>query len=119
MDDRQAWRMRVFAATWLGYAGYYFARKPFSIVKGAMGDDLHFSATTLGNIGAAYYIAYALGQFASGWLGTRLGPRLVLLVGMSMSIVCNGALGFSDNPTSLMVFMALSYGKVMELKTVR
>lgn len=108
MDDRQAWRMRVFAATWLGYAGYYFARKPFSIVKGAMGDDLHFSATTLGNIGAAYYIAYAIGQFASGWLGSRLGPRVVLLGGMSMSIVCNAALGLEDSPASLMVFMALN-----------
>ena len=47
MDDRQAWRMRVFAATWLGYAGYYFARKPFSMVKGDMDDALHLGPVAL------------------------------------------------------------------------
>ena len=23
------WQIRIFAATWLAYAGYYFCRKPF------------------------------------------------------------------------------------------
>jgi sugar phosphate permease len=108
LDDRQAWRMRVFAATWLSYAGYYFARKPFSIVKGEMDDVLHLGPVALGNIGAAYYVAYAIGQFASGGLGSQFGPRVVLLIGMALSVVCNGALGFTDSPSTMMVFMALN-----------
>ena len=28
-DQRASWRYRVFASTWLCYAGLYFCRKPF------------------------------------------------------------------------------------------
>ena len=61
--ELKLWRVRVFAATWLCYAGFYFCRKPFSIVKSTLKGELHFDATTLGNIGAVYLISYALGQF--------------------------------------------------------
>lgn len=88
----RVWRARIFAATWLSYAGFYFCRKPFSIAKSALGKEAVFDATTLGNIGAAYLIAYAIGQFLASGLGTRLGPRLNLLIGMSLSVVVS--LGF-------------------------
>lgn len=103
-----SWRYRVFAATWLGYVGYYFARKPFYIVKASLGDHLNFDATTLGHIGAAFLIAYAIGQFSAGYFGARFGARVVLLVGMSVSIVANIAFGFVDNPTTFMAFMFLN-----------
>ena len=43
-------------------------------------------ATTAGNIGAAYLIAYAVGQFMASQLGTRLGARTNVLVGMGVSV---------------------------------
>ena len=33
----RSWRIKVFAATWLSYVGFYFARKPFSAAKAAIG----------------------------------------------------------------------------------
>ena len=27
------WRVKIFAATWMSYAGFYFCRKAFGIVK--------------------------------------------------------------------------------------
>ena len=52
------WRWRVFASTWLCYAGFYFCRKPFSIAKSRIGLDLHLDTERLAWIGAAYLIAY-------------------------------------------------------------
>lgn len=100
----RTWRRRVFVSTWICYVGYYFARKPFSIVKAQLGKELSFSATDLGTIYATYLIAYTAGQFASGALGPRLGPRKMLLGGMALSVLC--ALGFAGG-TGLTWFILL------------
>lgn len=107
-DERSAWRAKVFAATWLAYAGLYFARKPFYIAKASLGEALSLDATTLGGIGAAYLIAYAAGQFVNGALGAKFGPRVVLLTGMVVSVVANASFGFIDSAPVLMAFMALN-----------
>jgi OPA family glycerol-3-phosphate transporter-like MFS transporter len=91
----RSWRARVFAATWLSYVGFYFCRKPFSAAKSAIGAEAGFDATTLGNIGAAYLIAYAIGQFLAGGLGTRFGPRRSVLTGMALSICVTLAMGIT------------------------
>lgn len=104
----RAWRWRIFAATWLCYAGFYFCRKPFSIVKSTMGKELGFDATALGAIGAAYLLAYTIGQFVAGALGQRLGARALLLGGMAVSIGCGIAFGFSNSYGAFLGFMVLN-----------
>src|SRR6185436_11831405 len=69
----RSWRIKVFAATWLSYVGFYFCRKPFSAAKSAIGAEFGWDAVTLGNIWAAYLIAYAIGQFLAARMGTLLG----------------------------------------------
>jgi sugar phosphate permease len=104
----KVWRWRVFAATWFCYAGFYFCRKPFYITKSALGHELNFDATMLGVIGSVYLVAYAIGQFASGVLGDRLGPRVTLLTGMAVSLGANAAFGISNSYASFLVLMALN-----------
>ena len=87
------WRRKIFVSTWLSYVGFYFCRKPFSAAKSAIGAEAGFNATTLGDIGAAYLVAYAIGQFLAGWSGTRFGPRANVLAGMGLSIVVTLAMG--------------------------
>jgi len=101
----RTWRWRVFVSTWLCYAGFYFCRKPFSIAKSRIGLDLHLDTERLAWIGAAYLIAYTLGQFLSGAIGPRFGPRRMLLWGMAISIA--SGLGFAVSST-LDAFIALS-----------
>lgn len=109
MDPRlRSWRYRVFAATWLCYVGYYFCRKPFSIAKGQLGEQLHLDASALGTIGAAYLIAYALGQFLSGVLGTRFGGRVMLLTGMAVSIAMNIGFGMAATTNALLMLMTVN-----------
>ena len=98
-DAHRTWRMRVFAATWLSYVGFYFCRKPFSVAKDAIEVQNGWEkATTVGNIWAAYLIAYAIGQFLASRVGTWLGPRLNLLIGMGLSVIVTVAMGITLSP---------------------
>ena len=81
----RSWRVKVFVASYLSYVGYYFCRKPWTAVKHALLDGEHWSQTTIGNIGAAYLIAYAAGQFLASRVGTWIGPRKNVLIGMAVT----------------------------------
>lgn len=94
----RTWRIKVFIATWLSYVGFYFCRRPFSAAKSAIGEQNHWDAKTLGNIYAAYLIAYALGQFLASRMGPRLGPRKNVLLGMGLSILVTLAMGIALSP---------------------
>src|ERR1043165_5582680 len=97
--EHRAWRTKVFIATWLSYVGFYFCRKPFSIAKDAIEVQNHYQpAVTVGNIMAAYLIAYAIGQFLASRVGTWLGPRRNLLIGMALSIAVTLAMGITISP---------------------
>src|SRR5687767_9453397 len=87
LPEHRSWRRKVFIAAWVSYVGFYFCRKPFSAAKAAIAAETHWNATTLGNIWAAYLVAYALGQFVAAGMGTRFGPRKNVLAGMAISIV--------------------------------
>jgi OPA family sugar phosphate sensor protein UhpC-like MFS transporter len=102
------WRSRIFAATWLSYAGYYFCRKPFYIAKSTLGKNFEWDAATLGLIGTGFLIAYSAGQFVSGAAGMRWGPRILVLSGMGVSIAVNFAMGFTNSIGSLATFMIVN-----------
>lgn len=102
------WRWRIFASTWLCYAGLYFCRKPFSIAKKDLGDALHFGPATLALIYSAYLIAYTAGQFLSGAIGPRFGPRAMLLTGMAVSAGTAVGFGFADETAWFVALMILN-----------
>jgi sugar phosphate permease len=103
-----AWRWRVFAATWACYAGFYFCRKPFSSAKASLGSELHFSDLDLANVYAVYLVTYAAGQFLSSWLGPRLGPRRMLLGGMAISVLSSVGFGLATTVGGFAVLMAIN-----------
>ena len=106
--EHQLWRRRALVATWLTYAGFYFCRKAFYVLKATIGGTFDLDASALADLGTVYLMAYTLGQFLCAWLGLRLGARLLLLLGMMLSVVCNIAFGLSDGYGTLMVFMILN-----------
>jgi OPA family sugar phosphate sensor protein UhpC-like MFS transporter len=86
----------------------YFCRKPFSLVKSDLGTELGFDAAALGVIFAIYLVFYAMGQFIAAAAGTTLGPRIVLIVGMSGTLIANAGFGFANTLTTFYVLMALN-----------
>jgi sugar phosphate permease len=92
-DAHRRWRIRIFATTWLAYVAFYFCRKPFSAAKASIQDETGWTTAELGDLWATYLIAYALGQFLASHMGTRLGPRRNVLLGMLASILVTLAMG--------------------------
>ena len=101
---RRHWRIRIFALTWIAYAGYYLVRKNFAVAMPVLSEEMGFDELDLANIITGYSLMYALGQFASGTLTDRFGPRRVLVAGMSLSIMANLLMGVS---TSFMMLAGL------------
>ncbi len=106
--SHRTWRAKVFVATWLSYVGFYFCRKPFSAAKNAIGHDMGWSTTTLGNVWTAYLIAYAIGQFLASGMGTKLGPRKNVLLGMGLSVCVTIAMGIAVTPIMMAGLAAMN-----------
>jgi OPA family sugar phosphate sensor protein UhpC-like MFS transporter len=102
------WRRLIFTSTWLAYFGYYFCRRPFYLAKSSLEQEFGWTAEDLGLIGSAYLIAYAIGQFVSGSLGNRRGPRVVMLGGMLISIFVNTMFGFTNSLATFALFMTIN-----------
>jgi sugar phosphate permease len=77
-------------------------------VKDDLAESYGWDAGFLGQLGAAYLIAYTVGQFVSGLAGTRYGARVVLLVGMAVTVASNFAFGLTDSASAFLVFMVLN-----------
>jgi sugar phosphate permease len=88
-------QIRIFVLSWLSYAFYYVSRKNFSVVKTTLHEDLGFTMVQLGTIETLYAACYMIGQFISGALGDKLGPRKLLTFGMLGSAVTSIIMGFS------------------------
>jgi sugar phosphate permease len=86
-------RWRVFAASWLSYAGFYCTRKAYSVVKGPLKKALSTDDLGVAYLFTIYLVAYMLGQFLAAWLSRRMTNRRLLLIGMSTSVACNLAIG--------------------------
>jgi len=90
------WRVRIFIATWLCYAGLYFCRHAFYVAKPELTRRNGLDAATLGWIGVVYLIAYTLGEFNAAAVGSRIGARRTLLAGMAVSIAANLGFGLAE-----------------------
>ena len=96
-DRLAALQVRVFALTWLSYAAFYLTRKDLSVVKSRLHEELAVSTSALGVIDTLYLLGYAIGQFASGMLGDRLGPRRMIAAGMLASAASALCFGLSSS----------------------
>jgi sugar phosphate permease len=101
-------KARAFGLTWLSYATYYLTRKNYAIAKAGIQQSLKVSSTTLGTIDMVYSIGYAAGQFASGALADRIGPRRVLVVGMLLTAGASVWFGFSSLPLVFLLAWGLN-----------
>ncbi len=67
-------RLQVFLGIFIGYAGYYFVRKNFSLAMPYLIEQ-GFSKGELGVILSAVSIAYGLSKFLMGIVSDRCNPR--------------------------------------------
>lgn len=94
----------------MAYAGFYMVRKVFTICKTTLatpvadgGFGMDYAAVA--NIWTTFLVAYMLGQFINSFVGRKYGPRLLLLGGLGISILCNIVFGFANSYITFLVFM--------------
>ncbi len=102
------WQVKILAATWIAYAGYYFCRKPFYVAKVGIAGALDLTSIDLAHLGTAYLAAYMVGQFSSAFFGRILGPRLLLLAGIMLSLVSTALFGVSNGFWTLMLLISMN-----------
>ena len=101
-------RLRVFALTWLSYATYYFARRGFPVSKVTLERQFGISTAGLAAIDTGYLATYAVGQFAGGWLGDRIGSRRLIGFGMIASAMLIAGFGASSSASLFALFFGLN-----------
>ena len=99
--EYRSWRCRIFGLSWLAYAGFYLCRKNISIAMPLLDQDLGFTIDHFAMLLFLYSLFYALGQFYNGFLSDKFGPRLIVGIGLFLSVLANIFLGFG---ATLLVF---------------
>ncbi len=102
------WRTKIFAASWLLYAAYYFCRKNFSVVMPAMAEVSGLNAFDLAHLVFAYSLLYSLGQFLAGILTDRFGGRRVAVGGALISVGANLLMTWTTGYWGLIVLQILN-----------
>ncbi|NJK96584.1 MAG: MFS transporter [Bacteroidales bacterium] len=101
-------KQQIFLFTWLGYAGFYFCRKNFSVAMPLMSNQLGFDNMQLANLITLYSVMYMAGQFVSGFLNDRLGAKAVVGYGLVLSLAANIFMGFFPSLSFMMGCMLLN-----------
>lgn len=86
--------MTVFIALLPAYILSIFYRSFLSVIAGPVMGDLGIGPAAFGQLGAAWFIAFALAQFPVGWALDRVGPRRT--VAFAMAIGSAGAFLFAQ-----------------------
>ena len=94
----------MFILTYIVYASYYLARLNFSVAIPLISEDLQYSKFTLGLIGGAFSISYAIGQFVNGQLVDSFGAKRIALLGLILSAIMSLLFGYVD---VLLLFIAI------------
>ncbi len=99
------WRWRVFAATWVAYAGTYLTRKSLSVAKIGIAQDpsMGISGDLIGLVDGGFLTAYMLGMFLWGPVADRFGARRVVTAGLIGSVLAAIASGLAPGFWMLML----------------
>lgn len=101
-------KRRIFAVTWITYAGFYFCRKNLSIVLPILHGTKGLSQLDLANIVFGYSLLYAVGQFTCGLLSDRFGAKRIVGAGLVMIVACNLMMCLHASPLWLLCFACLN-----------
>ena len=70
-------------------------------------DEFSLDYTQAGWVISAFTLAYGIGQLPAGWLADRIGPRIMLTIGICGVAVAAFLIGLSQTYIMMLVFLAL------------
>ncbi|MES2448447.1 MAG: glycerol-3-phosphate transporter [Bacteroidota bacterium] len=105
-------RIKVFLGIFLGYAGYYFVRKNFSLVMPNLKEQ-GFDESDLGLALSGVSIAYGLSKFLMGNISDRSNARYFMVAGLVLSaftMIMMGTLPFATSSIAIMFILLFLNG---------
>ena len=73
----------------LVYFVSYFSRKDFAAVMAGMISEGAIGRANAGLVGTMLFAFYGVGQLVSGYLGDKIKPKYLIIIGLSTTAVCN------------------------------
>jgi len=101
---QRAWRWRIFAITWLAYAGFYLCRKNLGVTMPLLQKEMGWTNLELANVVFGYSLFYASGQCPPGMLADRFGSRVVVSFGLLVAVLSNVCMGAFPTLAALIFF---------------
>lgn len=89
LDKKKYSKNGIIALCSIVYFVSYFSRKDFAAVMAGMIFDNAISHTNAGLVGAMLFVFYGIGQLLSGYLGDKIKPKFLILIGLSTTALCN------------------------------
>jgi ACS family glucarate transporter-like MFS transporter len=96
-------RHRVLALTTLMAVLLYLDRVCISVTAPLMVEEFCLNTMQVGLLFSVFFFAYALAQVPAGWLGDRLGPRLILTGSVLAWSLATGLTGLMNGLAGLLV----------------
>lgn len=90
------------------YFTSYFARKNFAAVTIGMLQANVLEKSVAGLIGTAMFVMYGVGQLISGYLGDRIRPKTLILIGLGTTALCNLTMPFITREYLMIPIWALN-----------
>ena len=72
----------------------YFSRKDFAAVMAGMISDGAIARANAGLVGTMLFAFYGVGQLISGYLGDKIAPKHLIMIGLSATAICNAAMPY-------------------------
>ena len=103
---RDQWRMLL--VTMFCYLFFYTGRHNFGWAAHGMANELQISFTQIGWISFAMLMGYAIGQLVNGNLADRWSPKMMILTGGFLSVICNLSISFSQSYAAILILWTLN-----------
>src|SRR5262249_1364456 len=81
----------------------YLDRNCMAMAADTISKDLKLSGDQMSLVFGAFYLAYALAQVPTGWLGDRLGPRVMLVSCVVFWSACTTLTGLATGLVTLLI----------------
>ena len=88
-DKKNYSRLGIILLCSLVYFVSYFSRKDFAAAMAGMLSEEVLARSTAGLIGTMMFVFYGTGQLISGYLGDKIKPKYLIIIGLTTTGVCN------------------------------
>ena len=88
-DKKDYSRLGIILLCSLVYFVSYFSRKDFAAAMAGMLSEEVLARSTAGLIGTMMFVFYGTGQLISGYLGDKIKPKYLIIIGLMTTGVCN------------------------------